>query len=75
MTTSEPGSLPGEPNKYFPTGRRTFLRIVPRDTIQAAALIDLMAEPDRCGKIALAHDVDAYGNAVSRASSTSRGAG
>ena len=42
LTTSEPGSLPGEPNKYFPTGRRTFLRIVPLDTNQAAALIDLM---------------------------------
>ena len=63
LTTSEPGSLPGEPNKYFPTGRRTFLRIVPRDTIQAAALIDLMAS-DRCGKIALAHDVDAYGRGL-----------
>ena len=42
LTTNEPGSLPGEPNKYFPTGRRTFLRIVPLDTLQAAALIDLM---------------------------------
>jgi branched-chain amino acid transport system substrate-binding protein len=62
LTTSLPGSLPGEPNKYFPTGRRTFLRIVPVDTIQAAALIDLMG--DSCGKIALAHDMSTYGRGL-----------
>jgi branched-chain amino acid transport system substrate-binding protein len=63
LTTSEPGSLPGEPDKYFPTGRRTFLRIVPLDTNQAAALIDLMGY-DNCGKIALAHDMSAYGRGM-----------
>jgi branched-chain amino acid transport system substrate-binding protein len=63
LTTSEPGSLPGEPNRYFPTGTRTFLRIVPLDTIQAAALIDLMSS-DNCGKIALAHDMGAYGRGL-----------
>ena len=65
LTTNEPGSLPGEPAKYYPTGRRTFLRIVPRDTIQAAALIDLMVT-DGCSKIALAHDLDAYGRGLAR---------
>jgi branched-chain amino acid transport system substrate-binding protein len=63
LTTSEPGSLPGEPNKYFPTGRRTFLRIVPLDTTQAAALTVLMGY-DNCGKIALAHDMGAYGRGL-----------
>jgi branched-chain amino acid transport system substrate-binding protein len=62
LTTSEPGSLPGEPDKYFPTGRRTFLRIVPLDTIQAAALTNLMSY--HCGKIALAHDTGAYGRGL-----------
>ncbi len=64
LTTTEPGSLPGEPNKYFPTGRRTFLRIVPLDTNQAGALIDLM--DSSCGKIALAHDMGAYGRGLAR---------
>jgi branched-chain amino acid transport system substrate-binding protein len=64
LTTSEPGSLPGEPDKYFPTGRRTFMRIVPLDTIQAAALIDLMGTVDGCGKIALANDGGAYGRGL-----------
>jgi branched-chain amino acid transport system substrate-binding protein len=64
LTTSEPGSLPGEPDKYFPTGRRTFLRIVPLDTNQAAALTNLMVGYDNCGKIALAHDMGAYGRGL-----------
>jgi branched-chain amino acid transport system substrate-binding protein len=38
LTTDEPGSEPGEPDKYYPTGKRTYARTVPKDTIQAAAL-------------------------------------
>ena len=45
LTTSLPGSAPGEPQKYYPTGKRTFLRIVPIDSIQAAA--DLIAMKQR----------------------------
>src|SRR5215472_3806947 len=37
LTTNLPGSAPGEPQKYYPTGKRTYLRIVPIDSIQAAA--------------------------------------
>lgn len=39
LTTNEPGSEPGEPNKYYPAGKRNYARIVPKDTIQAAALV------------------------------------
>jgi branched-chain amino acid transport system substrate-binding protein len=39
LTTSKPGSEPGEPNKYYPAGKRNYARIVPIDTIQAAALV------------------------------------
>jgi branched-chain amino acid transport system substrate-binding protein len=60
LTTNEPGSAPGEPDKYYPTGTRTYLRIVPRDSIQAAA--DLMAMKDAgCTKVAVANDKEAYG--------------
>ena len=44
LTTNEPGSEPGEPNKYYPTGKRTYARIVPKDTIQAAALVSAAKE-------------------------------
>jgi branched-chain amino acid transport system substrate-binding protein len=38
LTTNKPGSLPGEPGKFYPTGKRTFARIVPADDVQGAAL-------------------------------------
>ena len=60
LTTNLPGSAPGEPQKYYPTGVRTFLRIVPIDSIQAAA--DLMAmKKAGCTKVAVANDKEAYG--------------
>src|SRR5215813_6979577 len=37
LTTDLPGSAPGEPQKFYPTGKRTYLRIVPIDSIQGAA--------------------------------------
>ena len=60
LTTNEPGSAPGEPQKYYPTGKRTYLRIVPRDTIQAAAGLETMKH-DGCTKVAVANDKEAYG--------------
>jgi branched-chain amino acid transport system substrate-binding protein len=60
LTTDEPGSAPGEPEKYYPTGKRTYLRIVPRDSIQAAS--DLLAMKQAgCTKVAVANDKEAYG--------------
>ena len=60
LTTDLPGSAPGEPGKYYPTGKRTYLRIVPIDSIQAAA--DLLAMKQAgCAKVAIANDKEAYG--------------
>ncbi|MGO9900493.1 MAG: branched-chain amino acid ABC transporter substrate-binding protein [Solirubrobacteraceae bacterium] len=60
LTTNEPGSAPGEPQKYYPTGKRTYLRIVPIDSIQAAA--DLLALKNAgCKRVAVANDKEAYG--------------
>ncbi len=60
LTTSLPGSAPGEPQKYYPTGKRTYLRIVPIDSIQAAS--DLIAMKNAgCTKVAVANDKQAYG--------------
>ncbi|HEX8065438.1 MAG TPA: branched-chain amino acid ABC transporter substrate-binding protein [Thermoleophilaceae bacterium] len=39
LTTNKPGSEPGEPDKYYPTGKRTYARVVPQDQIQSAALV------------------------------------
>jgi branched-chain amino acid transport system substrate-binding protein len=63
LTTNEPGSAPGEPQKYYPKGDRTYLRIVPRDTIQAAAGLETMKK-DGCTKVAVANDKEAYGTGL-----------
>jgi branched-chain amino acid transport system substrate-binding protein len=60
LTTGEAGTCCGEPAKYYPAGKRTYVRIPPRDTIQAAALVTQM-RADGCTKVALANDKDAYG--------------
>jgi branched-chain amino acid transport system substrate-binding protein len=39
LTKSGPSAFPGEPQKYYPTGVRTFARVVPNDTIQANAQV------------------------------------
>jgi branched-chain amino acid transport system substrate-binding protein len=63
LTTNEPGSAPGEPQKYYPTGVRTYLRIVPRDSIQAAA--DLLAfKQAGCKRVAEANDKTPYGAGI-----------
>ena len=59
-TNLPPASAPGEPQKYYPSGTRTYLRIVPIDSIQAAS--DLIAmKKAGCTKVAIANDKEAYG--------------
>jgi branched-chain amino acid transport system substrate-binding protein len=41
LTTAGPGAAPGEPQKYYPVGNRTFARVVPTDAAQAQALVRL----------------------------------
>ena len=60
LTTNLPGSAPGEPQKYYPTGTRNYLRIVPIDSIQAAADLIAMKQAG-CTKVAVANDKEAYG--------------
>jgi branched-chain amino acid transport system substrate-binding protein len=61
LTVAIPGaSAAGEPEKYYPSGKRTYLRIVPKDTIQAAALLETM-KSDGCTKVAVGNDKDTYG--------------
>jgi branched-chain amino acid transport system substrate-binding protein len=65
LTTNEPGADKGEPDKYYPAGTRHYLRIVPKDTIQGAALATVMKE-DGCKTVAMANDKEVYGAGLSR---------
>ena len=58
-------SAPGEPQKYYPTGNRTYLRIVPTDAIQAPS--DLLAMKQAgCTKVAEANDKTPYGAGIAQ---------
>jgi branched-chain amino acid transport system substrate-binding protein len=65
LTSDEPGANPGEPDKYYPTGKRTYTRIVPKDTIQGAALATLMKQ-DGCTKVFMTNDKEVYGAGLAK---------
>ena len=70
LTSDEPGAEPGEPDKYYPSGQRHYVRIVPKDTIQGAALATLMKE-DGCAAVFMTNDKEVYGAGLARNIETS----
>jgi branched-chain amino acid transport system substrate-binding protein len=68
LTTNEPGSEPGEPQKYYPAISkygRTYARTVPRDVIQGAALATVMKE-DGCKTVDIWNDKTTYGAGIAK---------
>jgi branched-chain amino acid transport system substrate-binding protein len=65
LTKKEPGTTPGEPDKYYKTGKRTYLRVVPRDTIQGAAMATQM-KADGCKSLYIVNDKEVYGAGLAR---------
>jgi branched-chain amino acid transport system substrate-binding protein len=65
LTSDEPGADEGEPDKYYPTGQRHYLRIVPKDTIQGAALANVMKK-DGCRNAYILNDKEVYGAGLAR---------
>jgi branched-chain amino acid transport system substrate-binding protein len=63
LTRDGPGAGRGEPIQYYPTGVRTYFRIVPNDRVQAAALATAMVDGG-CRRIASLHDGEVYGRGV-----------
>jgi branched-chain amino acid transport system substrate-binding protein len=63
LTTHDAATLPREPGVYYPTRKRTFLRIASRDAVQAAALLTTMSS-DRCQNVAVANDKEGYGQGL-----------
>jgi branched-chain amino acid transport system substrate-binding protein len=59
-------AAPGEPQKYYPTMKRTFVRVIPSDRIQSAAQVEIQREAD-CDRIVVLDDgeVDGTDAAVS----------
>jgi branched-chain amino acid transport system substrate-binding protein len=63
LTVNGPGSNPGEPDKYYPTGARTYFRIIPNDRVQADALATAMRDAG-CTRVAVVHDGEVYGKGM-----------
>ena len=63
LTRRGPGADPGEPDKYYPTGVRTYFRLTANDAVQGGALA-AAARDGACTAIALVTDREVYGKGV-----------
>jgi len=65
LTRSE-GADKGEPDKYYPSGKRTYGRVVPADHIQAAAQVAFQKDQG-CTKVYILNDKEVYGKGIADA--------
>ncbi len=63
LTSSGPGTSAGEPNKYYPTGKRNYARVVAQDQYQGAADA-LLAKRLKANNVYVLNDKEAYGLGV-----------
>jgi branched-chain amino acid transport system substrate-binding protein len=62
LTRAE-GADKGEPDKYYPSGKRTYGRVVPADHIQAAAQVTYQKDVG-CMKTYILNDKEVYGKGI-----------
>jgi branched-chain amino acid transport system substrate-binding protein len=62
LTRSE-GADAGEPDKYYPSGKRTYGRVIPADHIQAAAQVAWQKD-EGCTKTYVLNDKEVYGKGI-----------
>ena len=65
LTHGGPGTVAGEPGKYYPTGKRNYARVVAADDYQGAADA-LLAKSVGIKKLFILNDKEAYGLGVAR---------
>src|SRR3954464_155031 len=63
LTHKGPGTAPGEPEKYYPNGKRNYMRIVAADDFQGAADA-MLAKQLGVKKVFILNDKEAYGQGV-----------
>ena len=61
--TRAQGADKGEPDKYYPSGKRTFGRVAPADHIQAAAQVTYQKD-NGCTKTFIINDKEVYGTGL-----------
>jgi branched-chain amino acid transport system substrate-binding protein len=65
LTKGGPGADKGEPDKYYPTGKRTYGRVVPVDIIQGAAQAKYMQD-EGVKSVYVLDDKEVYGQGVAK---------
>jgi len=65
LTTTDPGGSSAGTDAFAPTGTRTYLRIVPIDSVQTAALLTVTKQAG-CTRVALASDQEPYGTGLAK---------
>jgi branched-chain amino acid transport system substrate-binding protein len=63
LTEGGPGCEDTEPDKYYPTGNRNYVRVVPHDAYQGAALAEFM-QTQGVESLYILNDKEAYGLGV-----------
>jgi branched-chain amino acid transport system substrate-binding protein len=71
LTRAAPGTSPGEPGLYYPTGKRNFARLLPADDVQSAAAA-ILAKRLAVHRMYVLGDKESYG--ISLAAGFSRAA-
>ena len=61
---------PGEPDKYYPTGKRNYARVVTTDDFQGAAAATFAGAGPQLKKCYVLNDNQTYGQGVAKASPT-----
>lgn len=60
LTKDDEGADEGDPERYYPTAKRNYVRLVPTDAVQGAVLATLMTK-SACKEVAILHDKETYG--------------
>ncbi|HEV8687111.1 MAG TPA: branched-chain amino acid ABC transporter substrate-binding protein [Gaiellaceae bacterium] len=63
LTEGGPGCEETEPDKYYPTGTRNYIRVVPHDAYQGAAMAEF-AKEQGVKSVYVLNDKEAYGQGV-----------
>jgi len=63
LTRGGAGADKGEPDKYYPSGKRNYGRVVPADHIQAAAQVTYQKD-EGCTKLYVLNDKEVYGKGL-----------
>ena len=69
LTRSGPGTAPGEPDLYYPTGKRNYARVAPTDDVQGAAAA-VYAQDHGAARAYALHNRDPYGQGLASAFGT-----